>query len=52
MLHLMLQCRGPTHLSVRVSKVNLQTFHGSDDGDDGLDGVAVHDCFVLFALLL
>ena len=40
-----------THGSDGVSEVDLQAAHGSDDGDDGLDGVAVDHCLVLLTLL-
>ena len=43
---------GATHRSGRIAKVDLEAAHGSDDGDDGLDGVAVHHRLVLLTLLL
>ena len=42
----------PTHRPGGVSKVDLKAAHGSDDGDDGLDGVAVDHSLVLLTLLL
>ncbi len=36
-----------THSSRGVAKVDLEAPHGSDDGDDGLDGVAVDYSLVL-----
>lgn len=44
----------PVQLAYRsrlVSEIYLQLAHCPDDGHDGLDGVAVHDHFVLLALL-
>ena len=41
-----------THRSGCISKVDLEASHGSDDGDDGLDGVAVDNGLVLLTFLL
>lgn len=38
-----------THSSRGVTEVNLEAAHGSDDGDDGLDRVAVDHSLVLLA---
>lgn len=34
-----------------VTEVDLQPPHGPNDGDNGLNGVTVDDCFVLFTFL-
>lgn len=41
-----------THRSGCISKVDFEASHSSDDGDDGLDGVAVDHSLVLLTLLL
>lgn len=41
-----------SHHSGRVAVVDLETGHGFNDGHDGLDGVAIHNCSVLLALVL
>lgn len=41
-----------THRSRRITKVNLESAHGPNDGDDRLNSVAVDHSFVLFALFL
>lgn len=40
-----------THRSGCICKVNLEASHSSDDGNDGLDGVAVDHGLVLLTLL-
>lgn len=45
-------CTTRSHRSACVSEVDLKATHGSDDGDDGLDGVAEDHSFVLLTLLL
>lgn len=42
----------PTHRSGWISKVDLEATHSSDDGNNGLDGVAVDHGLVLLTLLL
>lgn len=41
-----------SYCSGRISKVNLETSHSSDDGNNGLDGVAIDHSLVLLTLLL
>lgn len=41
-----------THRSGCIGEIDLEAPHGSDDGDDGLDGVAVNHNPVLATLLL
>lgn len=41
-----------TYRSGRIRKVDLEASHGSDDGDNGLDGVAVDHGLVLLTLFL
>lgn len=41
-----------THRSRCVSEIDLESPHGTNDGDDRLNSVAVDNSFVLFALLL
>ncbi len=41
-----------THRSGCISEVDLEASHRSDDGDNGLDGVAVDHGLVLLTLLL
>lgn len=40
-----------THSSCGITKVDLEAPHGSDDGDDGLDSVAVDHSLVLLTFL-
>lgn len=40
-----------THSSCGIAKVNLEAPHGSDNGDDRLDGVAVDHGLVLLTFL-
>lgn len=41
-----------TYRSGRIRKVDLEASHSSDDGDNGLDGVAVDHGLVLLTLFL
>lgn len=49
---LFLESRPATHRSGGIGKVDFEASHSSDDGDDGLDGVAVDYGLVLLTLLL
>lgn len=41
-----------THRSGRIPEVDFEAAHGADDGDDGLDGVAIDHGLVLLTFIL